>query len=581
MRPRSSLPLLLLFACASFPLSAERIRLTVLATTDMHGNMYPLDYYNDDKPANRGLVKIATLIRAARADNPNNLLIDCGDTIQGTPLEYVYQAFVRTGHLPLKLAFPGEPFAHDPMMLAMNALGYDAMVVGNHEFNYGLKNLDRARADARFPWLAANAEIVSGSTKPFAHYLLKTVAGVKIAVIGVTTPAVPSWEKPENYAPYRFQTAREAVEKSMAELRALPAKRRPDLILVAAHAGLGRDPKTGATRTDEVGGENQIHEIASSVPGIDAIVFGHTHSEVPELRINGVLLTQPKNWAISLAALDFTLESKPGGGWSVAAKSSRVIPVTNQTVTDPEIDSIARPYHEMAERYLNTAVAPSNESIDAKLGRVEDTALVDAIQTVQLYYAKADVSFASVFNPRAYVSKGPVTVRQIASLYLYDNELYALEGTGKMVKDALENAARYFLSCSGETCRKGPLTNSRIIGYNFDMAAGVNYEIDLGQPEGRRIRGLTWKGRPLQPDQKLRIAVNSYRAGGAAGYSMFREGKIVWRSSEDIRQLIITYFTELGTLPAKADENWRVIPAEARQTLEQQALRDAARTPSQ
>ena len=113
------------------------------------------------------------------------------------------------------------------------------------------------------------------------------------------------------------------------------------------------------------------------------------------------------------------------------------------------------------------------------------------------------------------------------------------------------------------------------------MAAGVNYEIDLGQPEGRRIRGLTWKGRPLQPDQKLRIAVNSYRAGGAAGYSMFREGKIVWRSSEDIRQLIITYFTEQGTLPAKADENWRVIPAEARQTLEQQALRDAARTPSQ
>src|SRR6185436_9683291 len=108
--------LLFSFACFGSPIFAERIKLTVLATTDMHGNLFPVDYYNDDKPANRGLVKIATLIRSARADNPNNLLIDCGDTIQGTPVEYVYQTYVRTGRLPLKLAFPTEPFAHDPMM---------------------------------------------------------------------------------------------------------------------------------------------------------------------------------------------------------------------------------------------------------------------------------------------------------------------------------------------------------------------------------------------------------------------------------------------------------------------------------
>jgi 2',3'-cyclic-nucleotide 2'-phosphodiesterase/3'-nucleotidase len=297
------------------------------------------------------------------------------------------------------------------------------------------------------------------------------------------------------------------------------------------------------------------------------------------MRINGVLLTQPKNWAISVAALDFTLDSKPGGGWSVAEKSSRVIPVTSQTATDEEIDHIARPYHEMAERYLNTETGHASESIDAKLGRVKDTALVDAIQTVQLHYAKADVSFASVFNTRAHVDKGPVTVRQIAALYLYDNELYAIEGTGKMVKDALENAARYYLSCgAAEACGKGPLINTRVIGFNYDMAEGVNYEIDLTQPEGQRIRGLTWKGRPLQPDQKLRLAVNNYRAGGAAGYSMFRQGKIVWRSSEDIRQLIIDYYSAQATLPVKPDGNWRVVPAEARQALEKIALQDAARS---
>src|SRR5712692_927039 len=334
---RRACGLLLFFAC---PLFAERIQVSGLATTDMHGNRLPVDYYDDDRPSNRGLVKIATLIRSARAANPNNLLIDCGDTIQGSPLEYVYQTFVRTGHLPLKLTFSGEPFAHDPMMVAMNALGYDAMVVGNHEFNFGLKNLDRARADARFPWLSANTELVSGSRKPFAHYLLKNVAGVKVAVIGVTTPAVPSWEKAENYAPFRFEPAKAAVEKAMAELRALPADRRPDVILVAAHAGLGRDPRIGANRMDEVAGENQMYDIATSVPGIDAIVFGHTHSELPELRLNGVLLVQPKNWGMSLAELDFTLESKPGGGWRVVEKGSRLVPVTAQTAVDEEIDRI-------------------------------------------------------------------------------------------------------------------------------------------------------------------------------------------------------------------------------------------------
>ncbi len=483
-------------------MTAAHVKLTVLATTDLHGNIYPVDYYLD-KPSNRGLAKIATLIRAARAANPNNLLIDCGDTIQGTPLEYVYQTFVRTGHLPVKLAFPGEPFQHDPMMLAMNAIGYDAMVVGNHEFNYGLKNRDRARSEAHFPWLSANTELAGSEGEAFARYLLKTVAGVKVAVIGITTPGVPSWEEPAHYARYRFVMARTAVEKTMAELRGLPADRRPDLILVAAHAGLGRDPKTGANGVDEAYGANQVYEIAASVPGIDAIVFGHTHQEVAQLRINGVLLTQPKNWGFSIAELDFELESKPGGGWTVAEKNSRLIPVTAQTPVDEETLRIARPYHEMAERYLKTVVAQSNASLDAKLGRVEDSALMDAIQTVQLFYTKADVSFTSLFNPRATVSKGPVTVREIASLYLYDNELYAIEGNGKMVKDALENAARYFLSCRGEACSKGPLINTHIIGYNFDIAAGVDYEIDLTQPEGQRIRNLTWKGQAARAGSKI------------------------------------------------------------------------------
>jgi 2',3'-cyclic-nucleotide 2'-phosphodiesterase/3'-nucleotidase len=561
-------------------MAGEHVKLTVLATTDLHGNIFPIDYYTD-RPANRGLAKIATLIRAERAANPNTLLIDCGDTIQGTPLESVYQTYLRTGHLPLKLAFPGQPFEHDPMMQAMNALGYDAMVVGNHEFNFGLKNLDRARSDARFPWLSANTQLLDGKTRAFDRYLLKTIGGVKVAVVGITTPAIPSWEKPENFKPYRFETSKEATEKSLAELRALPPARRPDVIIVAAHAGLGRDPKTGSIRTDDVAGENTIYDVATGVPGIDAIVFGHTHAELADLRVNGILLTQPKNWGISLAALTFELDSKPGGGFAVTQKSSRLIPVTGQVAADEEILRIGRPYHEMAERYLDTPVAQSEEALDGRLGRVEDSALVDAVHAVQLHYAKADVSFSALFNPRISMPKGAVTVRQIAALYVYDNELYAIEGTGKMVKDALENSARYFLSCSGESCAKGPLINSRIIGFNYDMAEGVDYEIDLTQPEGQRIRNLKWKGRPLAPDQKLRIAINNYRSGGAAGYSMFPGANILWRSFEDIRDLIITYYTERGSIPVRPTGNWRIVPPEALQTLERQALDDGRRPGSQ
>jgi len=346
---------------------------------------------------------------------------------------------------------------------------------------------------------------------------------------------------------------------------------------VAAHAGLERDPKTGATLAESVEGENTIYDIATSVSGIDAIVYGHTHAEAADTRLNGVLLTQPKNWGMSLAELSFELDSKPGGGFTVATKRSRVIPVTNETVADAGIMRIAQPYHELAERYLNTVVAQSSEAIDASLGRVQDTALIDAVQTVQLHYAKADVSFTSLFNPRASVPKGPVTVRQIAALYLYDNELYAIEGNGKMVKEALENAARFFLSCNGATCLTASLINPKVIGFNYDMAEGVDYEIDLTQPEGQRIRNLKWNGKPLAPEQKLRIAVNNYRAGGSGGYSMFKGAKILWRSSDGLRDLIISYYTEHGTVPVKPTGNWRITPPEARQALERQALEETRR----
>lgn len=571
MRVPGSLLLLALLLGASA--RAERIGITVLGTTDLHGNILPVDYFAN-RSAPRGLAKIATLIRQARAEAPNSLLIDCGDTIQGSSLEYVYQSYIRTGRLPLDLTFPGPALQADPMILAMNHLRYDAMVVGNHEFNFGWKNLARARSEAKFPWLSANTQVLNESLgEPFAPYLLKTLAGIKIAVVAITTPAVPTWEKPETIAGLRFGDGKEAVERTVAQLR---REERPDLILVAAHAGLDRDPKSGRVQ-DGNSRENMVYQIASGVEGIDAIVFGHTHQELAQYQIRKVLLTQPKNWGISLARIDFVLEGQAGGPWNVVEKGSRVIRVTPETEADPEIMALAAPYEELAERYLNHPVAEADRALDGRLGRVKDTALVDAVQAVELHYAKADVAFTAMFNPNVKVDKGPVTVRQIAALYVYDNELYAIEGDGKMVKDALENAARYFLGCRGESCAHGPLINSRVIGFNYEMAEGVDYEIDLTQPEGERIRNLKFHGKSLDPGQKLRIAVNNYRAAGSAGYNMFRGAKIVWRSFDDIRELVIRYYTERGRLPVEADGNWRIVPQQAEATLRREALAESPR----
>jgi 2',3'-cyclic-nucleotide 2'-phosphodiesterase/3'-nucleotidase len=244
--------------------------------------------------------------------------------------------------------------------------------------------------------------------------------------------------------------------------------------------------------------------------------------------------------------------------------------VTNATAADPAILAIGKPYHEAAEKYLSTPVATAPVAMSSALARVEDNPLIDAIQVVQLAETKADVSFATAFDLNVRIPQGKMSVRQIAALYPYDNTLYTIEGTGKTVRLALENSARYYNTCVAD-CSTGPLINRDIIGYNYDLAQGVSYQIDIRKPVGQRIVNLTWHGQPLADDQKLKLAVNNYRAGGSAGYTMFREGKIAWRSTEEVREMMVRYFTEKGSLPAQADENWRVEPAAAREELRREA----------
>jgi len=529
-------------ALAVAAVAADRVQVTVLATTDMHGNIMPVDYFTN-RPADRGLARVATLIADARKGAPDALLIDCGDTIQGSPMAYYFAR--KNSRIT------------NPMIVAMNALGYEAMTIGNHEFNFGLSVLEKARRESDFPWLSANTyQTHSNDKNLYTPYLIKEVAGVRVAILGLTTPAIPNWEEPANYAGHEFRDPVVEAKKWVAHLR---GKERADVVVAAVHMGLEVDLRTGRAGLWNIPGENTSVAIAEQVPGIDVMFMGHTHREVSGLVINGVLMVQAGRWADALARADLYLDPVDGG-WTVAAKSGRTIPVTAQTATHGEIARLIEPYEAETQAWLGKSIGTCAAELTATESRLQDSAILDLIQRVQLEAGGADVSFAASFNLNARLPKGDVTVRDIAGLYVYENSLVVVEVTGAQIKAGLEHAARYFLPYEqGKSARD--LIDQRQPGYNFDLAEGVDYTIDLTRETGDRIVDLTFRGEPLAPDRRLKLALNNYRVNGGGGYTMFTGAPVVWRSGTEIRDLIIGWVEKHGSVPAEPTNNWRIIAA--------------------
>lgn len=537
--------LVLLLAClfAGLPLAGQttnqRVHIVVLGTTDLHGNIFPIDYYTD-KSDNRGLAKVATLIKQVRKDNPNVLLVDSGDTIQGTPLAYYHN---KKNNTP-----------PHPMMLTMSALKYDAMAVGNHEYNFGLKVLEKARSEASFPWLSANTYDEGTTNTHYKPYIVKEVAGVRVGILGLTTPGVPTWENKPNYAGLEFHEPLPEAKKWVPVLR---EKERADVVVVAMHMGIEEDLRTGQLNPGSVLNENQALTIARQVPGIDIILMGHTHRDVPSLFVNGVMLVQANHWGRHLARADLYLD-KVGNGWKLAARSARTIPVDDKVQADADIAKLAEPYHKETQAWLSLPIGESAAELTATEARFKDSAILDLIQRVQMDVGKADVSMAAVFNLEARIPKGQVTVREMAGLYVYENTLVVLEVTGQQIKDALEHSAKYFRPYEpGKTLAE--LIDDKIPAYNFDLAEGVTYEINIRKPIGQRIEKLQFRGKPLAPTQRLRLATNNYRVNGGGGYTMYKNAPVVYRSGEEIRELIIDWVERNKTIPTEPSNNWKIV----------------------
>ncbi len=527
---------------ASNQAAQRRTWITIISTTDLHGNILPVDYYTN-KPEARGLARAATIIKAARKENPNLLLLDSGDTIQGTPLAYYHN---KKNNAP-----------PDPMMLMMNALQYDAMAVGNHEYNFGLKVLEKARGEARFPWLSANTYHAGSDRTFYKPYIVKEVNGLRVGVLGLTTPGIPNWENRENYAGLEF---REPVGEAKKWVGVLRDQERVDLVVIAMHMGIERDMRTGETNPGQAPNENAAVAIAEQLPGVDIILMGHTHREVPSLIVaGGALLTQANYWARHVARADIYLErDEAQGRWRVVAKSSRTIPVDG-VEADAEILKLAEPYDRETQTWLGRAIGESAAELTAADARFRDTAILDLIQRVQLEAGKADVSMVASFNPEARIPRGPVTVRDIAALYVYENTLVVIEVTGQQLKDALEHSAKYFRAyVPGKSA--ADLIDEKIPGYNFDIAEGVTYDLDISKPVGQRVQNLQFRGRRVDPAQKFRLATNNYRVNGGGGYTMYKDAPVVYRSSAEIRELIIDWVERHRQIPAEPTNNWRLLP---------------------
>src|SRR6476619_2733430 len=355
----STLIILLALVLVGRSFAPDRVQITILGTTDLHGNILPVDYYTN-KQDNRGLAKIATLIKRVRKEQPNVLLIDSGDTIQGTPLESFHG---RKNNQP-----------RDPMMLVMNSLNYDAMTVGNHEYNFGLKVLEKARQEAKFPWLSANTYDTNSGQTHYKPYLIREVGGVKIGILGLTTPGIPNWDNPPNYEGLEFHNPIPEARKWVNTLR---TQEKADVVVVAMHMGLGEDLRTGEVSPGQVPHENEAIAIAKEVPGVDVIFMGHTHREVPAVYINGVLLTQANFWGKHLARADLYLQKSATGGWRVYAKSARTLPADDHVEPDPDVVKLAQPYDNETQEWLARVIGQSAEELTAKDARFRDTAILD------------------------------------------------------------------------------------------------------------------------------------------------------------------------------------------------------------
>ncbi|WP_246098371.1 bifunctional 2',3'-cyclic-nucleotide 2'-phosphodiesterase/3'-nucleotidase [Saccharibacillus brassicae] len=585
-----------------------KANLRVLETTDLHVHMMNYDYYGDRPVLEYGFAQTAALIRQARAERGNVLLFDNGDLLQGNPMgDYVASGGILE-----------EPGRIHPVYDAMNALGYDAATLGNHEFNYGLAYLDLALQGAAFPYTNANLYLDGENVPPGSHYLPPylllertiedengAVHPLKVGVIGLVTPQIMNWDKANLEGRLRAEDMVEAAKTYVPKLKQEGA----DLIVLLAHCGYEDIPEAPMT-------ENAVLHL-SRVPGVDVILFGHAHKVFPGAAfegktgvdlsrgtINGIPAVEAGYAGDHLGVVDLELELT-GEGWQVTGSRAEARPVYDLTQaaalarTDEEVTESIREAHEGTLSYIRTAVGETTEPIDSFFALVRDSVSVQIVNDAQRWYlrkqmqgtpyeklpilaAGAPFKTGGRYGPAYYthIPAGPLAVKHIADLYNYPNTLCALLLTGAELREWLEWAAGLFLTIDPRGGDGQSLIDRDFPSFNFDIIDGVTYTIDVTQPakysascellhpESARIGDLRFEGRPVSADERFVVATNNYRAFSTPVANPDGQ-RIILSSADENRQILTDYIRSCGRMSPQADNNWSLtgVPAGLRVEL--------------
>lgn len=569
---------------------APRLRLRVLETSDLHTAVMDWDYYRAKQDLSQGVVRTASLVRAARAEAPNCLLFDNGDLIQGNPLgDYV----ARPGGLAA-----GE---RHPLVAVLEALGTDAATVGNHEFNFGLDFLERSLAGAKFPFVCANIERADGS-----DFLPKTVVlertfvdangaahTLRIGVVGFVTPQIMNWDRSKLEGRLKAFDIVDAAHAVVPDLRA-----RADIVIGLCHAGIGGGPRL-------VGEENAALHLAEAA-GLDIVLTGHSHRVFPgpdyaktdhadatRGTLAGVPAAMPGFWGSHLGVLDLDLV-RDGERWKLADFHVETRPIARRidgklaaTVEpDAAIAALIKPAHEATKAWIETPVGRFAERVQSYFVWTGEDAPSNVVHAAQIDYAKrmlagtphaglpilsAVAPFKTGYTPDWFVdvAAGPVALRDAADLYTYPNTLAVVRVTGATVREWLEHGARVFNTLKPGAGEPQPLLDGHVPSYNFDAIAGVTYGIDptrpartdqngtIVTPDSGRIVDLSFEGKPIDPAAEFLVVTNNYRADGGGKFPGLGGDNVVLRAPDLSRDVVVAWIKAHDPVSVAATTPWR------------------------
>ena len=507
-------------------------RIRILSTSDLHGFIYPYSYA-DGKPMMHGVARIKTMIDKLRDEN--TILIDNGDTIEGSPLTF-YHFLTKKDEVC-------------PISLVMKYLDYDYVNIGNHDFNYGVDILNKHLETTNATCITNNvyypADEEGNRESMGVTYAIHEIAGKKLAIFGLVTHFVPKWEHPDHIKGLEFEETFKAAKET---LELIKENENPDYIICVYHGGFERDPETGDTK-ETITGENQGYQMLEELEGIDVLIAGHQHRVYCGV-LNGTAYTEPGFNGQYLSCIDIDLDTN--------TITPSLLPVEDEA--DEEILSLVQDEEDECQKWLDKTLGISevdlkiNDEYDARLNKSQ---LLTFLNLVQLDASGADISASALFL-RATGFDKEITMRNLVSTYPFPNTLVVKRVTRKVLKEYLEKDMEFWEVKDNELIINPLMDFPNPQHHNYDMLDGIEYEAKISNPVGERIVSLTRNGVEIKDEDEFNLVINNYRASGGGDYSMLKEAPTVKEIQTTMVDILANYIMKTKNIDFEAVHNIKI-----------------------